>query len=212
MNKMQVLTAIVTMLIAATASAKTDVQGAIQQLKTNEENAKANLSQYTENAEIASKNIVEVTSAIKKLREQRTALQGNANNLEKNRAILDKMKQKLVDFSKDETVQMKKEEVQILQLRSALEKLEANKVKRQQNLETYKLKISEVEKEKASWDQQKEALAAIQKEIDSKEQKAAAEREKWIEKRKGYRAEAGKWEKESQIASDQRVKFTKLKD
>lgn len=38
-------------------SAKTDVKGGLQQLKTNEANAKANHEQYEANSEIASKNI-----------------------------------------------------------------------------------------------------------------------------------------------------------
>ena len=60
---------------------------------------------------------------------------------------------------------------------------------------------------------QKESdIQQIQKELEAKEQKALAEREKWIEKRKGYRAEQAKWEKESQIAEQQRVKFDRLKD
>lgn len=198
--------------VALTASAKTDVKGALSALKTNEDNAKANHKQYDENAEISSKNIVEMTNAIKQLREQRTALAGNAQNLQKNLAILDKMKERLQQFSKEESTALKKEEAQIAQLKAALEKLEANKLKREQNIDAYTVKITEVDKEKQDWASQKEAYASIQKELDSKEQKALAEREKWIEKRKGYRAEATKWEKESQVAEQQRVKFDKLKD
>ena len=198
--------------VSMNASAKTDVKGALEQLKTNETNAKSNHKQYDENAEIASKNIVEVTAAIKQLRDQKTALSGNAANLQKNLAILDKMKEKLVGFSKEEQAAMKKEEAQIATLKAALEKLEANKVKREQNIESYTQKMAEVEKEKAEWGQQREAFASIQKELDGKETKALAEREKWIEKRKGYRAEATKWDKEAQTAEHQRVKFDKLKD
>ncbi len=58
-------------LASATAFAKTDVPAALQQLKTNETNAKSNFKQYEDNAEIASKNIVEVTTAIKSLRDQK---------------------------------------------------------------------------------------------------------------------------------------------
>ena len=39
-----------------------------------------------------------------------------------------------------------------------------------------------------------------------------AEREKWIEKRKGYRTEGAKWQKESDLAEQHRVKFDKLKN
>ncbi len=203
---------IVIFAVSTSAHAKTDVKAAMTQLKTNEENAKANKKQYEENADIAGKNIVEVTTAIKQLREQKAGLSGNSQNLQKNLAVLDKMKERLNEFSKEEAVQMKKEEAQIAQLRMALDKLEANKTKRAQNIEAYTQKIADVEKEKQDWAQQREAFAGIKKELDSKETKALSEREKWIEKRKGYRAEADKWGKESQVAEQQRVKTEKLKD
>lgn len=196
---------------SALASAKTDVKAALSQLKTNEENAKANKKQYDENADIASKNIVEVTGAIKSLREQKASLTGNSQNLQKNLAILDKMKERLQVFSSEEQKEMKKEEAQIAQLKAALEKLEANKLKREQNVQAYQQKIADVDQEKKDWAEQKEAFASIQKELDTKETKALAEREKWIEKRKGYRAEGAKWDKESQVAEQNRVKFEKLK-
>lgn len=212
MKSLKLTTLVSILAVSVAASAKTDVQGALGQLKTNEENAKANHKQYNENAEIASKNIVEVTAAIKQLREQKTALSGNAANLQKNLLILDKMKEKLQGFSKDEQTALKKEEAQIAQLKATLEKLEANKQKREANIDAYTQKMADVEKEKAEWGEQKEAFASIQKELDGKENKAMAEREKWLEKRKGYRDEATKWDKEAQIAEHQRVKFDRLKD
>lgn len=198
--------------VSMSAYAKTDVTGALGQLKTNEDNAKSNLKQYEDNAEIASKNIVEVTAAIKALRDQKTQLTGSAANLNKNLAILEKMKERLQTFNKEEQAAMKKEETQIAQLKSQLEKLEANKAKREQNIASYGEKITEVDKEKTDWQEQHQAFASIQKELDVKEAKAMTEREKWIEKRKGYRGESAKWEKESQVAEQARVKFDKLKD
>ena len=189
------------------AMAKTDVKASMQQLKTNEQNAKANKKQYDENDSIASKNIVEVTAAIKQLREQKGKLVGNSQNLEKNRAILDKMKQKLQEFSSDESTQLKKEAGEIASLRATLEKLEQNKKQRLDNIETYQQKIADVEKERANWVEQNKAFSQIQKELDTKESKALTEREKWIEKRKGYREESTKWEKESELAEQTRVKM-----
>ena len=203
---------ITTLLLSVPAGAKTDVKGALEQLKTNEENAKSNFKQYDANAEIASQNIVEVTNAIKALREQRTQLGANAQNLEKNRAILDAVKLKLDGFKKEELAQMKREETLTAQLKAQLEKLEANKTKRQQNVDAYAQKMADVDKERADWDQQKQTFAGVQKEIDQKEQKALAEREKWLEKRKGYRGEATKWDKEAKTAEETRVKYDRLAD
>lgn len=199
-------------LITVSAHAKTDVAGTVQQLKTNEENAKANHKQYQANTEISTKNIGEVNEALKQIRTQRTQLTSNAQNLEKNRAVLEKMKLKLQEFKNDEAAQMKREDTQIAQLRKTLEVLEANKAKREQNMTTYDEKIAEVEKEKADWDGQKAVFTTLNQELDKKEKTALAERQRWIEKHDGYKAEADKWSKEAKLAEETRVKFDKLKD
>lgn len=212
MKKATITTLITLAAVSMSASAKTDVTGTLGQLKTNEQNAKSNHKQYEDNADISSKNIVEVTAAIKALRDQKAQLTSSAANLNKNLAILEKMKERLQTFSKEEQTAMKKEDTEIAQLKNQLEKLEANKAKREQNISSYSEKITEVDNEKADWQEQHQAFASIQKELDSKENKAMTEREKWIEKRKGYRGESAKWEKESQVAEQSRVKFDKLKD
>jgi chromosome segregation ATPase len=199
-------------MLAVSAHAKTDVGATVQQLKTNEENAKANLKQYQVNTDISSKNIAEVNEALKQIRGQRTQLTSNAQNLEKNRAILDKMKVKLQEFKNDEAAQLKREDAQIAQLRKTLEVLEANKAKREQNMTTYDAKIAEVEKEKGDWDGQKAVFTTLSQELDKKEKTALAERQRWIEKRDGYKTEADKWSKEAKVAEETRVKFDKLKD
>jgi chromosome segregation ATPase len=200
------------LILGLSAQAKTDVNTALEQMQTNEDNAKSNKKQYQDNVDIATKNIAEVSAAIKQLHEQKTQLVSNAQNLDKNRAVVDKMKEKLAEHSKDETALLKKEEAQIAQLQATLQKLEANKKQRESNIAAYQQKIADVDKEKADWDAQKQAFVQIQKELDSKEAAAVIERDKWMQKRKGYQTEASKWEKESEIAEQNRVKFNKLKD
>ena len=212
MKTYTMLTLLAVFLFTQGAWAKTDVNDALQQIKTNEDNAKGNKKQYQENESIASKNIVEVTAAIKALREQKTQLTANTLNLDKNRAILEKMQQKLQEYTQGETQDLKKEDAQITQLKATLTKLEANKKQHEENLATYQQKINDVNTEKADWDSQKQGIVQIAKDLDSKEAKALTEREKWIAKRKGYHEESAKWEKESEIAEQHRVKFEKLKD
>jgi chromosome segregation ATPase len=206
------LTLLAVILFTQGAWAKTEISEALQQIKTNEDNAKGNKKQYQENESIASKNIVEVTAAIKALREQKSQLITNTQNLDRNRAILEKMQQKLQEYTQGETQALKKEDAQIAQLKTTLSKLETNKKQHEENLATYQQKINDVNTEKADWDSQKQATVQIAKDLDSKEAKALSEREKWIAKRKGYHDEAVKWDKESEIAEQHRVKFDKLKD
>jgi chromosome segregation ATPase len=200
------------MVASSAAFAKTDVQGTLQQLKTNEENAKSNHKQYEANATISSKNIEEVNGALKAIRTQRQQLTSNAQNLDKNRGMLDKMKAKLQEYRKDESDQMAKEDAQIAQMKKVLEVLEANKAKREQNLTSYDQKIAEVEQEKKDWDSQKGVFGTLQAELDKKEKTALAERERWITKKNGYKSEADRWGKEAKVAEETRVKFDKLKD
>ncbi len=200
------------LLLGPSADAKTNVPKALEQLKTNEVNAKANFKQYKENEDISGQNIVEATAAVKKLRDQKQQLSSNAANLEKNRAILDQMKTKYKEYQAQESKVMEQEAAEIARLQALLDKLEANRLARQKNIESYDAKIAEVDNEKASWDAQSAAFAEVQREIASKETEALAARQKWIDKRKEYRAEAVKWQKESKIAENHRAKFARLKD
>ncbi|HAG90419.1 MAG TPA: hypothetical protein DCL41_01020 [Bdellovibrionales bacterium] len=196
--------------IGALAFAKTNVKEALSQLKENEVNAKDNLKQYEVNREISKKNAEEVTSAIKELRAQRKALGENSQNLEKNRAILDAMKKKIVVFKKQEQDLLKTEEAQKAQLQALIDKLESNRLKREQNIAAYDQKIVEIENEKQNWDRQKSEMVAIHEEINAKEKVALKEREKWINKYKGYGSEAKKWDRQAASAEETRVKFEQL--
>jgi hypothetical protein len=192
------------------AFAKTDVKGAMKRLQENETNAKDNLKQYETNKDISHKNAEEVTKAVKELRAQRKALTDNSQNLEKNRAILDAMKKKIAGFKTHEQELLKTEEAQKAQLQALIDKLEKNRLQREQNIASYDAKIQEIENEKNNWDQQRAEMASIQQEIDTKEKIALAERQKWIEKYKGYTEEAKKWDRQAASAEETRVKFEQL--
>src|SRR4051812_21578094 len=117
--RMRILTVVVlSWFFGSTAWSKTDVKGSLQQLKTNEENAKANKKQYEQNAEIASKNVAEVNAALKQLADQKVQLKNNGQNLDKNLAVLDSMKVKLQEYQKDEQTQLSKEQAQIAQVKA----------------------------------------------------------------------------------------------
>ncbi|MGE0764268.1 MAG: hypothetical protein AB7N80_13380 [Bdellovibrionales bacterium] len=206
------LVAVIALCSAAIAEARTDVKASMEQLKENTENSKNNYEQYKNNMEISSNNVVETTKAIKELRDQRKQLAANQTNIEKNKASIEKMKQKLAGHKVTELEKMKKEEAQIAEVRAVLEKLEANKRQREMNLTAYDTKIQELEKEKAEWDSQRQAAGELSRELDLKEKEVLAEREKWIEKKKGYRSEALKWHKQAQVAEQTETKFKRLQD
>lgn len=200
------------LLSSAVAFAGMDVQGSIAKLKTNEENAKANLKQYQTNVDIAAKNAKEADEAIKQLREQKKKLTASNGNLEKNRAALDQVQKRLESYKAHEMDEMKKEDAQAEKLQAMLAKLQANKEQRQKNIAEYDAKINDVNNERKNWANGQTEVASLKKDIEDKEAKAVAERDKWIEKKKGYQAEAAKWDKQARMATETRAKVEKIND
>ncbi len=210
MKNFKRLTIGVVLIASAVAVAKTDVKGALNRLQQNESNAKENLKQYESNRDISKKNAEEVTQAINELRAQRKSLTENSQNLEKNRAILDAMKAKIRSFKSQEQNILKTEEAQKAQLQALIDKLDKNRLEREKNIAAYDAKIQEIEMEKNNWDQQQAEMTAIHQEIDQKEKIALAEREKWVNKYKGYADETKKWDRQAASAEETRIKFEQL--
>ena len=201
---------IAVLLSSSMAFAGTDIGGTVEKLKVNEQNAKDNAKQYQANIEIAAKNLKEADAAIAQLRDQKQKLLTNGGSLEKNRAGLDSVQKRLEGFRYSETDQLKREDAQVAKLKDLLQKLESNKQQREKNIADYDLKIADLDKDRKNWQTSQSESAALKREIEDKEARAVAEREKWAAKKKGYQAEATKWEKQARTATDTRAKVEKL--
>jgi chromosome segregation ATPase len=202
----------VLLLASSVAFAGTDVKGSMEKLKTNEDNAKANLKQYQTNVDIASKNVKEADAAINQLREQKKKLTMSGGNLEKNRAALDQVQKRLEGYKAKEDGEMKKEDAQIVKYEELLKKLQANKDQRMKNIADYDGKIADVDRERKNWATGATEVESLKKDINDKEAKAVAERDKWVEKKKGYQAESTKWEKQARGATETRSKVERVND
>ena len=192
--------------------AGTDVKGSIEKLKTNEDNAKSNFKQYQANVDVSSKNIKEAEEALRQLREQKKKLLMSGGDIDKNRVALDQVQKRLEGYKAHESEEMKKEDVHLAKLQEMVKRLEANKDQRTKNIAEYDSKIADVEKERQNWQSSQQEVGALKKEIEDKETKAVAERDKWVVKKKDYQAEAAKWEKQSHTASEMRAKVEKMQD
>ena len=194
------------------AWAKTDGKANLEKLKTNSENSDANYQQYKSNRDISTDNVVETTKAIKELRKQRDQLANNAKNADKNRQALDQMIVKINAMKAKEQATMKTEDAQIAKVREVLNKLEANKKQREENLALYDQKIKDAETEKATWADAQKSMAQMNADLDKKEKEASTEREKWLGKKQAYHDEALKWGKQNQADDQAYTKFKKLQD
>jgi chromosome segregation ATPase len=209
--KTKITTAVaIAALIGSTAFAKTDTSKQVEKLKVNAENSEANYDQYKSNLEIVNKNIDQADGALKDIRKMKTQLVSNTQNVEKNKQALVKLEQELVKFKTQEQEKIKADEVQIAELKKTLEKLEANKKMREQNVLAYDAKTEEVKKERADWDTQVAQMASLQKQLAEKEQKASEEKNAWTAKRKDYEGEARKWQNQAASARETYSKYKKL--
>lgn len=194
------------------AWSKTDGKANLEKLKTNADNSQANYEQYKTNRDISTDNVVETTKAVKELRKQRDQLANNAKNADKNRVALDQMIVKINGLKAKEQATMKTEDAQIAKVREVLNKLEANKKQREDNLALYDQKIKEAETEKATWADAQKSMAQMNADLDKKEKETMAEREKWLGKKQAYHDEALKWGKQNQADDQAYTKFKKLQD
>ena len=97
-------------------------------------------------------------------------------------------------------------------MREVLNKLEANKKQREDNMALYDQKIKDAETEKATWADAQKSMAQMNADLDKKEKEAMTEREKWLGKKQAYHDEALKWGKQNQADDQAYTKFKKLQD
>ncbi len=136
----------------------------------------------------------------------------NQGSIEKNKAALDKMKQKIASLKVAEQEKLKKEEAQIQEVKALLEKLESNKRTREMNMAAYDAKVQEIEKEKSDWDSQRQVASELTKVIDQKEAEATTEKAKWSSKKNEYHTEALKWYKQAEKSDQAQARFKRLGD
>jgi chromosome segregation ATPase len=200
------------LLVAVPTVAKTNVEGQIEQLKVNAENSEFNYRQYQDNLDVVNKNVEQSDKAIKDLRQMKKQLITNTQNVDKNKKALADMEKDIQSLKAKEQVKMQKEDQQIAEVKKILEKLEANKKKREENLLAYDKMTEQVKQEQKDWDTQVQQMATLQKDLDAKELKATEEKTTWQAKRKDYEAEAKKWEAKAAESRNSHSKIKKIKD
>lgn len=208
--KLMIVLAIVLLCLRATA--KTNPEATLEQLKTNAENSEFNFKQYKDNLDVVNKNVDQSEKAIKELRTLKQQLKSNTQNVDKNKKSLADMQLEIQKLKKKEQEKMAQDEKQLAEVRKILEKLEANKKKREENLTSYDQMNMQVQEEIKDWDTQVQQMATLQKELDLKEKKALDEKAAWQSKRKDYESEAKKWESQAQNSKSTYEKYKKMKD
>lgn len=198
--------------VANFAEARTDVKAKIQQLNENVSASKANLQQYESNLQTVNSNLGETDRALKTIEKQKAAIVKQTSQSAKDQASVDSAKAEVEQQLKRERDILVSEERQIDELRAALQRVEANRAKRQANIAVYEERLKAVETEKSAWTERSQSITDLDAALKAKEDEAKAERKRLQSKKSEYEEEIGKWKKQVRLSERAAVNFRGLKD
>lgn len=181
-------------------------------LKQNIENTELNRKAYSENKEIAQKNISEVQTSLDHLKKAEQKLKTNSQNIDSNKAQLRKMQSNIEMLKKGEQKNMNLAQKKIEDLKLMILAIEEDQKQRQMNITAYDKKMNEIDQEIAAWIEQGDSLQTLQKEIQTKTRQAQNELKKWQSKKAKYEREERKWSQQQKKAAQVLADMTDLKN
>jgi chromosome segregation ATPase len=209
--KFNVLTIFVCIVGFAGALRAESVDSRMERLKLNADNSEANHKAYAENSEIAKANVATAEQALKDLEAQRAQLLKNVDNIDGNKAALQKMRDHVVDLQKRERESLREDDKRLAELQDLVRRLQAAKKAREVNVDTYDKKLAEMDQEKSGWDQQKSAVAELTQALEAKKTEAEQAKKTWESKGKTYAEQAARWRSEADKSSRQYRELSSLK-
>jgi chromosome segregation ATPase len=212
LTKHQLGTGLLIVIFALQASAKTNVDAKVEQLKENTQNSKTNLKQYEDNLKIVEENLAENQKAIKALQVQRTGLQKQSQETAKGKVGVESAKKQLTGYIANEQRSLETEKKQIADIERTLAQLKANAATREQNIAEYNAKLSNIDGEMAAWADKNQSITELEKEITAKEKQAIADQAALRAKKSTYEDEIVKWKKQVRVSERQHDNFSKIKD
>lgn len=196
----------------AIAEARTDVRAKVQQLNDNVSASKANLQQYQSNLGTVVSNLAETDRALKTIEKQKTAVIKQTGQSAKDQASVDAAKAEVEQNLKRERELLTSEERQAEELKLALQRIEANKEKRQANILAYEERLKAVETDRSAWTERNQSIADLDSALKAKEDEAKAEQKRLQAKKAEYEEEISKWQKQVRLSERAAVNFRGLKE
>lgn len=194
------------------ASARTDVKAKVQQMNENVEASKTNLQQYESNLGTVVSNLNETDKALKTIERQKAAIVKQTGQAAKEQASVNAAKTEVEQLLKQEHDQLTAEDRQADELRAALQRVEANREKRQANIAAYEARLKDVEAEHSTWTERNQSIADLDAALKAKEDEARSERKRLQAKKSEYEEEIGKWRKQVRLSERAASNFQTLKD
>lgn len=184
------------LLVSNFAFSQSTAKSGLDKLKINLDNAKANLEEYKTNLKVVSGNISEVSKAKSQVDAQKKQV---ADQLKENSSSLSKIQKSELEVQKlmkAEETQIMSDDKKIKDLQAMILKLEETKTKRTQNLENYKVQLTQATEERKVWEQRGAALKEQEKQVADRLKVVNAQETEWKNKKVGYEGEVSRWSKE----------------
>lgn len=200
------------MLAALTAQARTDVSAKVRQMNENVAASKSNLQQYEANLGAVVSNLAETERALKTIEMQKAAIVKQTGESAKDKSSVNAARVEVEALLKSERDLMTAEERQLEELRSAMQRVEANREKRQGNIAAYEERLKAIDADQTTWTERNQSIADLDSALKAKEDEARSERKRLQGKKAEYEEEIGKWQKQVRLSERAAKNFGGLKD
>ena len=200
------------MSFVVSAQAETNIPEKVVQLKENVDASHDNLKQYEDNLKIVDQNLKETQAAMKQLDKQKLAIHKQLDDSQKGKMTVENSKKQLLGFMKVEQDKSDAEKKQIEDLKATLVKLDANQVKRQENIAAYQAKLQTMESEQNNVQAHHQEIVDLEKALQEKMAQAQKDQKALAEKKVSYEQEVTKWKKQERLSERNYANFKDLKD
>ncbi len=194
------------------AHARTDVKAKVQQMNENVAASKTNLQQYQANLGTVVSNLAETDKALKTIERQKAAIVKQTGQSAKDQASVNAAKAEVDQLLKQERDLMSAEDSQVDELRTALQRVEANREKRQANIVAYEERLKTVEADRSTYTERNQSITDLDSALKAKDDEARSERKRLQSKKSEYEEEIGKWQKQVRLSERAATNFRGLKD
>lgn len=198
--------------MSVSAKAKTDVKAKVEQMRENVSAGKSNLQQYEANLGTVVSNLGETDKALKTIERQRAAIVKQTGQSAKDALSVSSAKGEVEQSLKMERDLLLQEDRQGEELRAALQRVEANRERRQSNIAAYDERLKNVENEHSAWTERSQSIADLDSALKAKEDEARSEKKRLQTKKVEYEEEIGKWRQQVRLSERSVSNFRGLKD
>ena len=209
-TKIVILSSLMSFVVSA--QAETNIPEKVVQLKENVDASHDNLKQYEDNLKIVDQNLKETQAAMKQLDKQKLAIHKQLDDSQKGKMTVENSKKQLLGFMKVEQDKSDAEKKQIEDLKATLAKLDANQVKRQENIAAYQAKLQTMESEQNNVQAHHQEIVDLEKALQEKMAQAQKDQKALAEKKVSYEQEVTKWKKQERLSERNYANFKDLKD